>query len=262
MSESQKRVQKDLERYKEQQKPSRPSVPVKPAIHLSKKGVLLGKKLLILLLNPKVLVVVILSITTIVSFPFIKEQVQKVVDIIKPSKKYEDCLSVWGSHISKAAEKYSIDPALIGAIMWQESKCNPEALGEQIKDFKSKHFGTRAIGLMQIMPLTARDVCNIYQPSRLWDPATNIHCGAMILAGLIKDLRCQPKYKGDYFRIAAGYFGGPGACTRASLDVTLNKGTEEYAREVLQHYAVIAEIWPTIAVARLYSVYPILLAFR
>jgi len=250
MNKSQKEAQQDLERYKQQQRASRPSIPL-GSLRFSKKGLLLGKKLFLLLLSPKVLVIAIFTISAVVSFPFVKEQAQKVIDVIKPSKKYKNCLSVWGSRVLKAAERYSVDAALISAIMWQESKCNPEALGARIQNPSSPHFGHSAIGLMQIMPLTAKEVCNIVQVSRLWEPEVNITCGTKIIANLAQDVRCRPKYRGDYFRIAAGYYGGPRACTRASLDSTLNKSTEEYAREVLQHYAIIAEILPATSFAKL-----------
>ena len=81
---------------------------------------------------------------------------------------------VWSllPYIQAAAQKYRVDPALILAIMAQESRGNPMAVSN-----------TGAIGLMQIMPQTAKRICG-YSSLELLDPIKNIDCGTRILAYL------------------------------------------------------------------------------
>lgn len=54
--------------------------------------------------------------------------------------KYENAFDVW---FGEAGEKYGVDPLLLKATAWQESRFDPVA---------RSHAG--ALGLMQIMPLT------------------------------------------------------------------------------------------------------------
>ena len=79
---------------------------------------------------------------------------------------------------------------------------------ERESDFDTKaESGCGAIGLMQIMPATARS-CGV-DPETLWDPAANIRLGAQILAdnvGIFRDEDGDERLK---FGLAA-YNGGPG----------------------------------------------------
>ena len=75
-------------------------------------------------------------------------------------------------YIQAAANKYNVDPALILAFMAQESRGNPKAVSS-----------VGAIGLMQIMPSTARRVCR-YDVKDLYNPIKNIDCGAKLIAYL------------------------------------------------------------------------------
>lgn len=67
--------------------------------------------------------------------------------------------------INAAASQYGISPALVDAVMWQESRYNPKAVSS-----------AGAIGLMQLMPGTAR-----YLGVNPHDPWQNVFGGAAYL---------------------------------------------------------------------------------
>ncbi len=83
-------------------------------------------------------------------------------------------------HILAAARKHGVDAALIKAVIWQESRFQPDARG-----------GKGEIGLMQIMPDTglewagAQRITN-FSDFVLADPARNIDCGTWYLGKLLK----------------------------------------------------------------------------
>ena len=84
---------------------------------------------------------------------------------------------------------YSIDPDFVYAIIWQESRGNPNA--------KSR---AGALGLMQMMPQTARILhCPI---KTLRQPQYAIRCGVRFLAALLTYNR------GNMVKTLAGYNGG------------------------------------------------------
>src|SRR5687767_4675578 len=66
--------------------------------------------------------------------------------------------------ISRAAEKYRVDPLLVKAVIWQESRFNKNAKGR-----------AGEIGLMQIMPMTAEEWgeaqrLDNFSPTHIWEP--------------------------------------------------------------------------------------------
>lgn len=95
--------------------------------------------------------------------------------------------------IEAAARKYAVDPALVRAVIHAESGFNPKA---------RSHKG--AIGLMQLMPATARQlgVADASQPSN------NIQAGVQYLAELLN------RFNGDVTLAAAAYNAGPEAVTK------------------------------------------------
>lgn len=74
-----------------------------------------------------------------------------------------------------AATKHNMNPALIKAIIWKESGFNPNAIGKRGE-----------IGLMQIMPPTAREWAQansikMFAFADLFQPSLNIDCGTWYL---------------------------------------------------------------------------------
>lgn len=65
----------------------------------------------------------------------------------------------------QTAKHYQLDDKLICAIINQESRWNPNAVSPK-----------GAIGLMQIMPATGKEACNLNE-EQLYNPAENIKCG-------------------------------------------------------------------------------------
>lgn len=98
-------------------------------------------------------------------------------------------------------DQYYVDPALINAIIRQESKFNPKA-----------QSSGGAQGLMQIMPGTASVVTNddSYTTKdgviRLLNPQTNIQIGQKYIKTLLKN----ESVRGDVVRLLVAYNAGPG----------------------------------------------------
>lgn len=82
--------------------------------------------------------------------------------------------------IVQAAERYGVSPSLVKAVIWRESKFQPEMLGAH---------GER--GLMQITEGAAQDWARAekietFVPTDLLDPKTNIEAGTWYLANALK----------------------------------------------------------------------------
>ncbi len=121
----------------------------------------------------------------------------------------------WEAHVRQAAEKYRLPVALLRAVMAVESNFNPRALSEK-----------GAMGLMQLMPGTARDM----YVSDAWDPVQNIQGGARYLRVLAN------QYGGDMVLTLAAYNAGPEAVRRAGGRLPDIPETREYVRKVVALY--------------------------
>jgi len=106
---------------------------------------------------------------------------------------------------------WSLDRALVWGFMRQESAFNPKARSV-----------VGAMGLMQLMPSTARLVSNRYAPETAggnpYEPSTNVALGQAYLVSLLSDV------DNNLVRTAAGYNGGPGNVMR--WDNALNAGQD------------------------------------
>jgi len=154
-------------------------------------------------------------------------EVKKTEAIIKPSKfnllyfhKHYNKIAKWLPYVKEAARKYGLDPAILAAIIYQESKGNPNAISE-----------TGAIGLMQIMPDTALKVCG-YTSDLLFNPYYNIDCGAKYLAELYKKT-------GNYAYAVAKYYGGPKATPYSRFG---SPPVYKYVSEVMNHFKKLREL--------------------
>ena len=92
--------------------------------------------------------------------------------------------------IYKEAARYNIDPNLVVAIVWQESRFRPSAVSEK-----------NARGLMQLMPETASRF-NVRDPH---DPQESIRAGVAYLVWLLD------RFNGNVALALAAYNAGPGS---------------------------------------------------
>jgi hypothetical protein len=102
------------------------------------------------------------------------------------------------AEIMHAAYTYQIDPAVLAAVMQQESGGDPYATGAWAW---IPHMGRyeRAIGLMQVMPNEAeRRGVGL---DEAWDPEANILLGARVLRDKLTVIR------GDFWTRVQGYYG-------------------------------------------------------
>jgi len=100
------------------------------------------------------------------------------------SDQYPQSIYQWCATITNYAEKWEIPPDLIAAIIWQESRGNPNA-----------YSMSGAVGLMQVMPrdgiassfICMNGPCFSNRPTiqELEDPERNIAYGTKMLANLI-----------------------------------------------------------------------------
>jgi soluble lytic murein transglycosylase-like protein len=93
------------------------------------------------------------------------------------------------SLIEDAAHRWHVDPHLVATVMHMESGGNPHA-----------RSGVGAMGLMQLMPATARQ----FGVTNPYDPAQSIEGGAHMLSGLMT------RYHGNTRNALAAYNAGPG----------------------------------------------------
>jgi soluble lytic murein transglycosylase len=115
------------------------------------------------------------------------------------------------------ARNYELDPALLAAVIYRESRFDAAA--------KSK---AGAIGLMQLTPETARGIAlrtggTRFEVADLYDPELNVRYGSWYLRHLLD------AYGGDLRRALAAYNGGQGNVSRG----VLFPETREYVDRVL-----------------------------
>lgn len=130
------------------------------------------------------------------------------------------------------ARNYDLDPALLAAVIYRESKFDPNA--------KSK---SGAIGLMQLLPSTAKGIAlhtggTKFRVADLYDPEINVRYGAFYLRRLLS------KY-GDERLALAAYNAG-----QANVDGWLAAGrgiefaeTRKYIDRVLAARAIYARAY-------------------
>lgn len=120
----------------------------------------------------------------------------------------------YGDLIYRKSKKYKVDPALVAAVIEQESRFKPRA---------KSHVGAR--GLMQLMPRTGR-----WMGARdLYNPEQNVDAGVKYIAYLDK------RFNGDLKKIVAAYNGGEGNVMRYR-GVPPFRETRQYVKKVLKNY--------------------------
>jgi soluble lytic murein transglycosylase-like protein len=117
-------------------------------------------------------------------------------------------------YIQEAAAKYNVDPALIEAVIKQESAYDASA---------RSHVGAQ--GLMQLMPGTAKDL----GVSNSLDPRENVMGGTKYLSQLMD------MFDGNLTKVLAGYNAGPGNVQKYG-GVPPFTETQDYVEKVLNNY--------------------------
>lgn len=118
--------------------------------------------------------------------------------------------AIWRLRVSELAAKYDISPALLEALVWQESRWRTGAVSP---------VGAR--GLAQLMPGTARQLG--VNPH---DPSANLEGGARYLREQLDT------FDGDIEKALAAYNAGPGRVHRAG-GIPRIRETQNYVSAIL-----------------------------
>jgi soluble lytic murein transglycosylase-like protein len=119
--------------------------------------------------------------------------------------------------LKQAAAAANISPSLLSALVWQESRWNPQAISPK-----------GAIGLAQLMPATARDLG--VNPA---DPVANLNGGARYLRYLLD------QFDGDVERALAAYNAGPGR-VRSAGGIPAIAETRSYVASIVRRISAIS----------------------
>lgn len=145
---------------------------------------------------------------------------QRLVALINQSGAYRNV----SKHMQREAARTGVDFELIKAVAAAESGFNSSAVSS-----------AGAVGLMQIMPATARDM-GVQSDERytveqkLTDPSLNVKLGTRYLKFLMN------KFPGRLDLAVAAYNAGHGAVQRAGYAVPRYTETQNYVRTVLAIY--------------------------
>ena len=126
------------------------------------------------------------------------------------------------------AENYRLDPALVAAVIYQESKFRADAKSD-----------SGAVGLMQLLPATAKGIAartggSRFEVDDLYDPEINVRYGSWYLRHLID------KY-GTEERALAAYNGGQGNLDRG----VMFPETRHYVDRVLELREIYRKAYPS-----------------
>lgn len=83
--------------------------------------------------------------------------------------------------IVRVSRENGMDPRLVSAVIWKESRFNPQAKGK-----------AGEVGLMQVMPVTGLEWAGThgvegFTPERLFDPETNLRAGVWYLRKAVEE---------------------------------------------------------------------------
>ena len=148
----------------------------------------------------------------------------KVVDeagqLIVPAYAYTDVSPApvppqFAAALTQAAAAANVSPSLLAALVWQESRWNPQALSPK-----------GAMGLAQLMPATAR-----YLGVNPADPIQNLHGGARYLRQLLD------QFDGNVEKALAAYNAGPGR-VRSAGGVPAIAETQAYVSSIVRRISI------------------------
>jgi soluble lytic murein transglycosylase-like protein len=121
--------------------------------------------------------------------------------------------------VTQHAQKNGLHPDLVLAVIQAESAFNPLARSPK-----------GALGLMQVMPTTARDY-GVDKPEAVLTAEQNIRVGTVHLARLVR------KFGGDIPLALAAYNAGEGAVMRSGWRIPPYPETERYVQKVMRSWA-------------------------
>lgn len=119
--------------------------------------------------------------------------------------------------VAVAARRHHVDPHVLNAIIWHESRFHPEAQGPG-----------GAAGLMQLMPRTSRDLAKkLGRWHRPLDPEFSVEAGAYLMHRLLV------KFDGDLDLALAGYaIGSGGVRKRLEAGEPMPERTQRFVTKV------------------------------
>lgn len=183
--------------------------------------------------NKKLLIFIIIILIVVVFLGVFKN---KILKIIYP-KTYQEIVSTY-------AEKYNVDENLVFAVIKAESNFDKDAISNR-----------NAIGLMQIMEETAKEVANKYNiqvnsknaKEEILEVQNNINIGTKYLEILLE------KYNNKEVAVAA-YNAGIGTVDNwiekgiikadgSDIENIPYKETNNYVRKILRNYKIYQEIY-------------------
>jgi len=118
--------------------------------------------------------------------------------------------------VTAIAHRYRINPRLLASMMRAESAGRPGAVSNK-----------GALGLMQVMPATARSMGVAEPRQMLTNPVLAVSTGAAYLK------RLQKQFGNDVPLVVAAYNAGPGAVEKAGRRVPRYRETQGYVRRVM-----------------------------
>ncbi len=121
--------------------------------------------------------------------------------------------------VAAISRKYRINPHLFASMMRQESGGRMDAVS-----------GKGALGLMQVMPATARSVGVTDPKAMLTNPVLAMSAGAVYLKQL------QAKFGNDVPLVLAAYNAGPGAVMKAGRRIPKYRETQGYVGAIMQRW--------------------------
>ncbi len=127
----------------------------------------------------------------------------------------QEDIQKYANIIQTASKAYGVDASLVHAVISAESAYNPYAVSR-----------TGAMGLMQLMPATARR----YGVQNMMDPTENIHGGVRYLRDLLA------MFKGRIDLAIAAYNAGENAVIRHGHRIPPYAETRHYVPKVLGFY--------------------------
>jgi Transglycosylase SLT domain len=133
-----------------------------------------------------------------------------------PDPRHDDALE---QLIVSTAARYGHEASLLKAIVHVESRFNAAAVSPK-----------GAIGLMQLMPATARDLGVANPATSLFDPAVNLDAGARLLRQLLDRFADRPDLA------IAAYNAGLGAVLKHGREIPPYPETLAYVRDVTAEF--------------------------